>query len=153
MQYVHRTIIQIYLKRLANWLWKVLKNYHQRNEKLSKIHALFRFNSIPNGYFYLVNEPCAKNCNGFRHSFPCTNGCCIEEYWTCDGKDDCGDGSDENNSFCSIKKCNELEFMCDNYVCMKNIYKCDNIPHCKDGSDEKGCPLGKDPTVKGVTSR
>ena len=43
--------------------------------------------------------------------------------------------------------------MCDNYVCMKNIYRCDNIPHCKDGSDEKGCPLGKDPTVKGVTSR
>ena len=59
-----------------------------------------------------------------------------------------GDGSDENSPFCNKDDCNELEFLCDNYVCMKNIYKCDNIPHCKDGSDEKGCPLGRDPTVK-----
>ena len=31
------------------------------------------------------------------NNFVCQNGKCLEQYLTCDGKDHCGDNSDETN--------------------------------------------------------
>lgn len=37
-----------------------------------------------------VDVPC-----NFSNWFQCSNGRCVPDYWRCDGKDDCGDRSDE----------------------------------------------------------
>lgn len=59
--------------------------------------------------FFLVfaGEVCAS------HQFECASGHCIPFTWTCDGEDDCGDGSDENQS-CR----GEIEIYCVTGSCM-----------------------------------
>ena len=41
-----------------------------------------------------------QNCTGDQ--FQCDNKLCVSRVWTCDGDNDCGDHSDENN--CEIQK-------------------------------------------------
>ena len=41
-----------------------------------------------------------QNCTGDQ--FQCDNQLCVSRVWTCDGDNDCGDHSDENN--CEIQK-------------------------------------------------
>ena len=36
------------------------------------------------------------------NTFPCKNGKCISTLLECDGDDNCGDGSDENNRVCKL---------------------------------------------------
>eukprot|EP00116_Pleurobrachia_bachei_P005563 sb/3465825/ len=61
--------------------------------------------------------------------FPCSNNKCVQYHQVCDLKDDCGDGSDENNCENNFK-CNSS----DNYLNLSQV--CNGVVSCGDYSDE-----------------
>lgn len=69
--------------------------------------------------------------------FRCTNQHCIPKVWTCNGANDCQDGSDELN----CGKCTDhaLSFQCQNTRCVNKHRVCDTYNDCGDGSDETYC--------------
>lgn len=88
-------------------------------------------------------SPCGKN------EFPCRNGKCILDHWTCNKRDECGDNSDEDN--CSnlitsrpwIVDCNP-NWQCHsmitrNLMCLQEYQICDGVHNCFDMRDEKDC--------------
>ncbi|XP_033097493.1 suppressor of tumorigenicity 14 protein-like isoform X2 [Anneissia japonica] len=79
-------------------------------------------------YFPWMCEGCKDN------QFTCDNDKCIPWHWECDGINDCGDNSDENNCGCKNN-----QYTCNNGNCIRSNWECDNFDDCGDNSDEDHC--------------
>ncbi|XP_035769250.1 suppressor of tumorigenicity 14 protein-like [Neolamprologus brichardi] len=83
-----------------------------------------------------------QTCKG---QFSCKNGRCIAENLKCNGKDDCGDASDESKCEKSVvlQTCSEFTFQCKNKLCISKMNpECDGVQDCTDASDEDNCECG-----------
>ncbi len=93
---------------------------------------------------YIVGPPKSQKCKS--DEFHCENGKCILSNWKCNGRNECGDGSDERNcdDIClganqvkcgSVNSHNRGAAGC--YSFPKE--RCDFIWNCENGADERGC--------------
>lgn len=75
---------------------------------------------------YITGQPlCGKE------EFACHTGRCISLHFRCDGKDQCGDGSDETSCHnCTAFSCGPSD------KCLSRIQLCDGRADCSDGRDE-----------------
>lgn len=71
--------------------------------------------------------------------FSCRSNECIPFHLTCDHIKHCMDGSDEDLSYCNLRRCPSDYFLCGNHRCIPANQTCDGIQHCGDGSDEFYC--------------
>ena len=82
-----------------------------------------------------------SNCSETNGLFECTkSGKCIPFEFTCNGIANCLDGTDEDERWCSTRKCPATYHHCGNTNrCIPKTMLCDGVVHCSDGSDEKEC--------------
>lgn len=92
-----------------------------------------------NSYFTTLSAA-AASCSG-RGRYQCENGRCVSMDVVCNGVDNCGDASDENNhTLChSMAPLSHCEFVCDNKKCVRDALVCNYVDDCGDSSDESGC--------------
>lgn len=76
---------------------------------------------------YVPTDPCPNQ-------FQCSNNLCLSLALKCDGYDDCGDGSDENNCKCTLS-----QLRCKNSLCKPKFWECDGANDCGDNTDEDNC--------------
>ncbi|XP_060527930.1 putative vitellogenin receptor [Cylas formicarius] len=103
-----------------------------------------------NGTFECPGHEDEADCSNCDHeSFECKNKKCIPIQFLCDGSDDCGDHSDENEELCKAVDsklpsavqahvpCDD-GFRCKTGACVNLELLCNNKQDCYDGSDENG---------------
>ncbi|XP_011620138.2 suppressor of tumorigenicity 14 protein homolog [Takifugu rubripes] len=76
---------------------------------------------------FVPNNPCPGR-------FQCHNNLCINQTLQCDGWNDCGDNSDEDNC-----QCDASQLKCKNGQCKAKFWECDGIDDCGDKTDEETC--------------
>ncbi|ELT97452.1 hypothetical protein CAPTEDRAFT_103865, partial [Capitella teleta] len=70
-----------------------------------------------------------------QHQFTCGNAMCVSLDATCNGFNDCLDGSDERD--CVVEECAANQFQCQSQKqCISEESTCDFMLDCVDGSDE-----------------
>ncbi|XP_071823394.1 prolow-density lipoprotein receptor-related protein 1-like isoform X3 [Apostichopus japonicus] len=82
----------------------------------------------------IVDDSYVKFTRCADRQFSCKNGRCIDNQWTCDEENDCGDNSDEG---CDAFQCNEEQFQCGTHKCISKDWQCDGDNDCGDNSDEE----------------
>lgn len=108
------------------------------------------------------DEANCKSSDCDETMFKCSNGACVLWEYYCDGREDCGDGSDEKDCPTAVpvdtttdnpyrlinhrhqveydlNVCEKHEFQCKNRECIRKEFRCDSRVDCLDGSDEKFC--------------
>ncbi|XP_052128660.1 serine-rich adhesin for platelets isoform X2 [Frankliniella occidentalis] len=119
-----------------------------RIEKGDVVHVRFTTNdtTVASKRFQLAFV--AKDtCPDSSTYFQCHDGSCVYASWTCDGINDCSDGSDELGSTC-IDGCREASLVhCANFQCVQGRL-CDRSVDCSDASDEvDGCAVADEIAV------
>ncbi|XP_039615538.1 low-density lipoprotein receptor-related protein 2 isoform X1 [Polypterus senegalus] len=96
-------------------------------------------NCVPKIISVATSSPPPLTCPS--PSSPCLDqkGCVTLEQ-TCNGVNDCQDGSDEAN--CPVRPCKKPGFFqCADGKCIEEQLVCDGFRHCPSGSDEQNCPV------------
>ncbi|XP_046573240.1 very low-density lipoprotein receptor-like [Haliotis rubra] len=72
----------------------------------------------------------------------CSNNRCISATLKCDGKDDCGDNSDEREGCVDLgNPCGSGKICRGILKCVSQSQLCDGKDDCGDNSDEDNCPV------------
>ncbi|KAG1678691.1 Prolow-density lipoprotein receptor-related protein 1 [Nymphon striatum] len=90
------------------------------------------------------DEPLPPRYNDYETTctptqYKCKNNKCIPHNWLCDGGNDCGDNSDEEQCTTGRYSCPYGKYHCRNHKCIPNNWVCDGTNDCGDYSDEDHC--------------
>jgi hypothetical protein len=91
------------------------------------------------GNICFIDKPMRNYCEDGH--FHCANGKCILKSWLCNGWDECGDSSDEQNCTVACKTgyshCSSNSSLCYDFI----HGRCNGILDCPGGEDEIACGM------------